>query len=211
MEEKKKAKTKIKTRLEKEYTNNYFCFQDNLMKLILNVIGMVLAIEILFLFMYIKDEILDISIFKYIVLYIIRPSSINLVAFFVGKYIIKKFKKLKEEIILVIPLIILIIVENNIVCVHYALSPLFAIYMGPILVSSIYGNKKIEKIVFYISCVAFSIATTFMHFDTYSIKTKNHMYNIIVTYVVMFFTHIVSQMVIDFENKRNLFTYKSIN
>lgn len=184
-------------KVEKTFEKSFDIWQKNLFNLDLYVIILSFLLEVIFLIFYIITERISIPVNEYVFEYIIRPSTLNFVAYFIGKFLYR-LESSTDEDKLALPLLLMIIISSNLIIAHYVFPPLYTILIAPIFISTIYACKRIEIRTFLFSLMGLIVSFIFIE-KSVTIKPEDFYINIAISSILILLAHIVSQTIIENE------------
>lgn len=187
-----------------KFDDLYKTIRNNFMSLNLILLLGMLFIELVYLVVYTIKGLFDISLELYFLLYIVRPMLVCIITYAVGKIIIQRQQvlHLSSDIIDVIPLCTLTIFIGVAIWVHYVFPCIYAFMVLPICFCTVYGNLRIERIVYIFTNIIFVIAIGLTYLDTYTIRPVKFGLNVLVVFMIMFFVHLFVIKIIRYEKDK---------
>lgn len=190
-------------KIEKSYDKTFDICQKKLMCVAFKCACLMLLVEILFFIYYLVNDLITISKCTYFFLYIIKPTIINFSIWFLGK-ILYNSKKISRTQQLAIPLIIILVISTTCATIHYTFPVLCGMLVAPIYISTIYGNKIIERNITLCTFLAQTVMVICIFNDKYSSRPNLLGFNIILSYASILLAHYISTTIILHEKRKEL-------
>lgn len=186
--------------LKKDYELLAKDFEKKLINISLIVIMIQFLIEVIYFPMCLFSGMIQVSIIEYILVFIARPTLINLLAYAFAKYSYGKYKK--ESRNKIVPINLIIFISMNIVFTHSVFGALYTIYIIPILLTIVYGDLKITKKILCFTIVGSLISYILVPFDKYTTTPENYLFNVILSYVLIACAYIITKVIIEYIAKK---------
>lgn len=148
---------------------------------------------------------IHITIPIYIIKFLLLPTLVNGICILIGYLVIQNnhktqnFKKITISLLFVANCFIIF-------TVHGTFTALFVIFMFPILLTAIYGNYKLSVITAFASISALLISELLISWDGDKVNVLEdgiRLGNFLISVFVLFFSFVVSIVIIYFERKKN--------
>ena len=130
--------------LNKEYIKNFHKFQEKLLSLSLMLTFISFVIQLIYFPMCYFAGIIATSIPNYILIFIVKPTMINIIAYLLAKHLYHTKSNSKEWQTLV-PVNLFVIMSCNTLVTHAIFGSLYGIYMLPILLTMVYGDLIVTR------------------------------------------------------------------
>lgn len=175
-------------------------FEKKLINISLVVIMIQFLIEVIYFPMCFFSEMIQIPIMEYILVFIARPTIVNLLAYAFANYSYGKYKK--ENRNKIVPINLIIFMSMNIVFTHSVFGALYAIYIIPVLLTIVYGDLKITKRILGFTIVGSLISYILIPFDSYTTTSDNYLFNVILSYVLIICSYVITKVIIEYIAKK---------
>lgn len=186
---------------EKEYQELTNDFHVKLLNISLVITFVSFLIEVIYYPLCLKAEMVLLPFGDYVIMFIIRPTVINLIAYFVAKYSYKKHEAKKRRQTMV-PINLIIFICANTVITHAVFGSLYAIYVIPILLTIIYGDIILTKKIL-LNTIAISIISYYIiSIDPYTVHADIFLFNVALSLLLMFISYLIAVAIIKYEHKK---------
>lgn len=186
--------------LEQLHGKSFEVFQKKLIKTSLTIALMALILEIVLCPMCYLLGVITFSLKKYIISLIVTPTTLNILIYLIGKHIYRYTKSRHLKIL--VP-IIMIIALCWVICVfHGYFIILYGIFLVPMVLSTVYGNKILTQQVCLISAIAMTFAFMFITLDVFQIHFILSSFNMVLAYGLIIIVYTMSIAVIEYENEK---------
>ena len=137
----------------------------------------------------------------YFMKYTLFPTGTNIVLLTIGNYLLKK-EKISDEIKDYIPILCLVGFCLTIALVHNYFLITASIFMVPLMLSSMYGSKKITTRIFVICTGALLFSAFFDGFD--SSNRDNGMWNIneVIAFILLLSAYLLSNVMMNYAREK---------
>lgn len=189
----------------KNFQGDYNKLSTNFQKKLINMALMITIISFLIELIYLPlcyfGKMIIVPIPQYIYTFIIRPTILCLIGYFIAKYLYDKNEgnEYKQKII---PINLFVFICLNLVMTHAIFSCLYPIYIIPILLTIIYGDISITRKIFvntlWISFIGFSL----MFLDTTIVVPQRYFFSVILCYVLIFCSYFIARTIIKYEKSK---------
>lgn len=187
----------------------YSKWQKNLLKIAWIGFFFILISELLIFYIYIKTDFIFYSPLDYFLLRIALPSGLNLVSsiiatriYFSNRYTIKQ-KNLGVTAG--------IFVLASVVAIFHNYYNFLLVTIGiPIILSGVFGDKKLVKINFYACLVTFAIASLTLFFDITRPNIIDYFITILCTFLFVFFINMIANAFVNYQSRQIDFIYSII-
>ena len=176
-------------------------WQNGIYRINLYIILITLCIEIIFMFILNARGTISVPIPQYIPLYIMRPTLINIAAF-TTCVLLNHRGKISHSIRAMLPLVLLTVVVSNLIVVHYVFTALYATIIVPIYVSSIYGNTKITRRLFYLLMPVYVFDMICILITPGRNLPSEFPYDVLVAFCMIPLSYLLVKNIVEYENKK---------
>ncbi len=176
-------------------------WQNGIYRINLYIILITLCIEIVFMFILNARGTISVPIPQYIPLYIMRPTLINIAAF-ATCVLLNHRGKISHSIRAMLPLVLLTVVVSNLIVVHYVFTALYATIIVPIYVSSIYGNTKITRRLFYLLMPVYVFDMICILITPGRNLPSEFPYDVLVAFCMIPLSYLLVKNIVEYENKK---------
>ncbi|MDD3170889.1 MAG: GGDEF domain-containing protein [Bacilli bacterium] len=180
-------------------------WRDKIIKIALIVAFIVMITEVVFFFIYYsidKNMVQGMTTKRYLFLYLILPTVVNFSAVLFCMHINKR-KGLDENIKNYFSIVATWALAGCTMCVHYVFPPLICSMIFPIVLTTIFGDKKMTG-VFYLSSYIFIFISYLVARQGYFSADPNLMYNYIIGIIITNCTYFSSLILIDYQKDKTL-------
>lgn len=186
------------------YAYLYNKFQNKIMAINLLIIITIFIFELLFIPIHIIIEKQTINILSYIILNVFIPTTSNLIIWFTGRQIIRKYQdNIIPEIYEAMPLYILTLIIVVSIIIHYNYPVLYTLIACPIFMCIVYGSNKVNWQLFLIS--QFEIITiSLSSISELNKLPSNYLIYMFLSCIITIFAYIYSRLVIKYEKEKEL-------
>lgn|GEM_PF-1558957 len=176
-------------------------WQRGVFKVNAYIIVITFLIEIVFMFLLDAAGTISVPIPRYIPLYILRPTLINVVAYLTA-WLLHRNENVSQGVRDMIPLVLFTVIISNLIVVHFVFTAVYAAIIIPIYMSAIYGDVTITRRIhillhpvyfFDILCIVL------MSFDR---LPDAFAYDVVVAYVMIPLSYILVKNSVEYENKK---------
>lgn len=196
--------------LNKEYKKNFNIFQEKLLSMALLLTFISFIIQLIYFPMCYFSGIIETTIPNYIIIFIVKPTMINLIAYLLAKHLYKNNINNKEWQTL-IPVNLLVVMCCNTLVTHAIFGSLYTIYILPILLTMVYGDLSITRKTTINTLIVSSIGFIAIKFSSFTRPAEFFVFNIILVYCLILCSHIITTTVIKYEQKKEKILFTSFN
>jgi diguanylate cyclase (GGDEF)-like protein len=184
---------------------------NKFMRINRTVAYLALVVEVLYMCINILVGDLERSLTDYLLRYILRPFICTSTIYWVAHIGLKhgrKYNKLSDTQIAIIPLIVLSGLCAVLIRIHYIFPTLYGAIIMPTCLSLAFGSKKVERSVNIVSTWAITIVFIMVYFKNDNDLPEYYIFDVIMTYILMIFASLYVKYMIEFERRKDSLVYK---
>ncbi|MBR1479138.1 MAG: GGDEF domain-containing protein [Lachnospiraceae bacterium] len=161
-------------------------------------------IEIIFMFMMNYAGQMSTTWPKYILIFILRPTIVNILAFLICRYYFYQTFT-REDTRKLIPLIMMTIIIVNLMITHLVFPVIYCGIIIPLFMSVIYGDPALSRKLFiFLNPVYILTVMGMIYLPTTSKLPSSFNYNVILGYVSLWLSYYIVNNIVKFEKKKEL-------
>lgn len=186
--------------LEQLHGRSFETFQRKLINTSLMITLMAFILEIALCPVCYLLGVITFPLKKYVILLIIVPTILNILIYLIGRYVYNHTKSHHLKVLIPITMIISLC---WVICVfHGYFIVLYGIFLVPMILSTVYGNKTLTQQVCLIAAIAMTFAFMFITLDVFQIHFKLSSFNMVLAYGLIIIVYTMSVAVITYENQK---------
>ncbi len=187
------------------YGRIYEKSRKGLMQISFTLAGAITCVELIMFLILASDDKISLGSSAYILTYILLPTSLNFVSV-AGGYLCLKYLKCSEMSKNYIPVFVLTILCLCISSVHNVFPSTISTFCIPVLITVIYGSKRMTRVIFYSSLLFQITGISFAARDGRR-EGRFLLFDALISIFVLFAAYGLAVALITYENeKKKLFT-----
>ena len=174
-------------------------WMQNFMKLIMWIVCLLAVIEYILYFPLDRMGMTYCTFQRYLLIDVVEPFAVGMLVCFFSQYFLRRIKD--REMAMYVPFVALTLESFLIACIHNMFPLTMCVYLVPIVMSGIFGRRRLTLIITLMNCVCLAFSSTLPIYD-FALWNELHFVYLTIAYVFIIITYLLIWKYISYNKER---------